>query len=88
MDRPIKYRDLLRLVRKFGVYEDKKRAKGSERLWIRTNPDGTKSSIPVTCHGENYVIGVGLVRAIRRRFQLTKQDGISDREFYAKKPRN
>ena len=88
MDRPIKYRDLLRLVRKFGVYEDKQRAKGSERLWVRVNPDGTRVSIPVTCHGANYEIGVGLVRAIRRRFQLTERDGISDQEFYAKRSRN
>ena len=82
MDKPIKYRELLRIVSKYGVFEDKKRAKGSERMWIKEYPDGTKKSIPVTCHGENYVIGVGLVKAIRRRFSLTEQDGILDREFY------
>lgn len=82
MDKPIKYRELLRIVSRYGIFEDKKRAKGSERLWIKEYPDGTKRSIPVTCHGENYVIGVGLVKAIRRRFALTEQHGISDREFY------
>jgi hypothetical protein len=29
MDRPTRYRDLLKLVSKYGVYEDPKRAKGS-----------------------------------------------------------
>ncbi|MDI6736623.1 MAG: hypothetical protein QME42_10625 [bacterium] len=85
MDRPTKYKVLLKLLAKFEVYEDKKRAKGSERLWIRKYPDGTKRSIPVTCHGENYVIGVGLIKAIRRRFALTEKDGILDEEFYSKK---
>jgi len=84
MDKPVKYRELLSLVAKYGVVEDVKRAKGSERLWIRKLPDGTTRSIPVTCHGSGYVIGVGLVRAIRRRLLLTSKDGISDQEFYSK----
>ena len=87
MDKPVKYRELLKLVSKFGVYEDKQRAKGSERLWVKVNPDGTKLSIPVTCHGENYEIGVGLIRTIRRRFKLTEKDGVSDKTFYSKKAR-
>jgi hypothetical protein len=84
MDRSTRYRDLLGLVSKYGVYEDPTRAKGSERLWIRVLPDGSKRSIPVTCHGPGYVIGVGLVKAIRRRLLLTPKDGISDAEFYSK----
>jgi len=83
MDRPIRYRELLKIVNKYGIFEVKKRAKGSERMWIKEYPDGTKKSIPVTCHGENYVISVGLVKAIRRRFSLTEKDGISDKEFYS-----
>jgi len=85
MDRPTKYRELLSLVSKYGVYEDAKRAKGSERLWIGELPDGTKRSIPVTCHGSGYVIGVGLIRAIRRRFLLTSEEGVADKKFYSKK---
>lgn len=85
MDKPVKYRDLLALVSKFGVYEDARRAKGSERLWIRELPDGTIRSIPVTCHGPGYVVGVGLVKAIRRRLLLTPKDGVVDDVFYSKK---
>jgi hypothetical protein len=84
MDRATKYGNLMKLVSKYGVYEDKKRAKGSERLWIRELQDGTKRSVPVTCHGSGYVIGVGLIRAIRRRLMLTSEQGISDEEFYSK----
>ncbi len=85
MDKPVKYRTLLSLVSKYGVYEDRKRAKGSERLWIRELPDGTRRSVPaVTCHGAGYVIGVGLIRSIRRRLLLTHEHGISDEEFYSK----
>lgn len=85
MDRPTPYRDLLKLVHKYGVSEDPKRGKDSERLWVREMPDGTKRSIPVTCHGTGYVIGVGLIRAIRRRLLLTPTDGIADDEFYSKR---
>lgn len=85
MDRPTRYRDLLKMVSKYDVYEDPKRGKGSERLWIRELSDGSKRSIPVTCHGPNYVIGTGLVKAIRRRLLLTPKDGVSDEDFYSKK---
>jgi len=85
MDRPTEYRKLLSLTGKYGVYEDAKRAKGSERLWIRELPDGTKRSIPVTCHVSKYVIGVGLIRAIRRMFLLTAEHGVTDEKFYSKK---
>ena len=73
------------MVKKYSVYEDLKRGKSSERLWIRELPDGSKRSIPVTCHGSNYVIGVGLVKAIRRRLLLTPKDSVPDEEFYSKK---
>lgn len=85
MDRSTRYRDLLKMVSKYDVYEDPKRGKGSEGLWIRELPDGSKRSIPVTCHGSNYVVGVGLVKAIRRRLLLTPKDGVPDEEFYSKK---
>ncbi len=62
MDQPIRYRALLELAQRYGVYEDPRRGKGSERLWIRLLPDGSKRSIPVTCHSTGDVVGVGLVK--------------------------
>ncbi|MBM4460294.1 MAG: hypothetical protein FJ011_21450 [Chloroflexi bacterium] len=85
MDQPIRYRALLELVPHYGVFEDPRRGKGSERLWIRQLPDGSKRSIPVTCHHTGDVVGVGLVKAIRRRLLLTEKDGVPDEEFYARK---
>jgi hypothetical protein len=85
VDKPTRYRDLLRMVSQYGIYEDVQRAKGSERLWIRELPDGSKRSIPVTCHGEGYVIGGGLIKAIRRRLRLTPQDDVSDEAFYTRR---
>ena len=84
MDQPIRYRALLELAQHYGVYEDSRRGKGSERLWIRLLPDGSKRSIPVTCHSTGDVVGVGLVKTIRRRLLLTEKDGVTDEEFYAK----
>ena len=33
MDQPTRYRVLLELAQYYGVYEDPRRGKGSERLW-------------------------------------------------------
>ena len=85
MDQPTRYRVLLELAQHYGVDEDPKRGKGSERLWIRLLSDGSKRSIPVTCHSTGDVVGVGLIKAIRRRLLLTERDGVTDEEFYAKK---
>jgi len=85
MDWSIRYGDLRKLVKQFGVYEDARRGKGSERLWIRGLPDGGMLSIPVTCHGTGDMVGVGLVKAIRRRLLLTEKDGVRDEEFYGGK---
>lgn len=82
MDQPFRYR------RSWNwrniMASTKARGKGSERLWIRLLPDGSKRSIPVTCHSTGDVVGVGLVKAIRRRLLLTEKDGVTDEEFYAK----
>jgi len=85
VDQPVRYRALLELVQRYGVHEDPRRGKGSERLWIRQLPDGSKRSIPVTCHSTGDVVGVGLVKAIRRRLLLTEKDGVTDEEFYARR---
>lgn len=65
MDQPTRYRALLELAQHYGVDEDPKPGKGSERFWIRLLPDGSKRAIPVTCHSTGDVVGVGLIKAIR-----------------------
>jgi hypothetical protein len=82
MDRPLKYRDLLKKLKRFGVVEDKKRGKGSERMLVGM-VNGTVQRYPTKCHNENDDKPRAVIQAIRRRFKLTKEDGVSDGEFYS-----
>jgi hypothetical protein len=84
VERPLKYRDLLKRLKLFGVDEIKSRGKGSERLFIRV-VDGVKLSIPTKCHNENDEKPRGVISAIRRRLRLTPNDGVTDEQFYGKK---
>ena len=80
-DRPLKYRDLLKRLKKYGVAEDKKRGKGSERLLVRI-VGGQKRTIATKCHSDGDEKPRAVVAAIRRRLALTNDDGVSDQEFY------
>lgn len=80
-DWPLKYRRLLRILRRFNVYEEKRRGKGSERMLCRM-VDGRLERYPIRCHSESEEKPRAVVKAIRRRFRLMKEDGIPDGEFY------
>ena len=79
-DHTLKYRELLRRLKLFGVSEIKSRGKGSERL-LRRIVGGHKYSTTTKCHNENDQKPVAV---IRRRLKLTDKDGVSDAEFYGK----
>jgi len=49
--RPLKYRDLRARLELFGVYENKRRGKGSERMFCGI-VDGEIRSYPTRCHNE------------------------------------
>ena len=53
-DRPLKYRKLLQILRRFGITEDKKRGKGSHRM-LSGVIDGSLIRHPIKCHGEGEV---------------------------------
>ena len=80
-DRTLKYRDLLKLLKRFGVVEDKGRGKGSERMLIRM-VGGVKHCIATKCHHEGDQKPRGVIAAIRRRLLLTPEHGITDKDFY------
>ena len=82
-DRTLKYRDLLKILKKFGVFEDKTRGKGSERLLVRI-VSGVRCMISTKCHKEGDQKPKAVIAAIRRRLKLTPEDGVSDNEFYGK----
>lgn len=84
MDRSLKYRDLLKILKRFGVWEDARRGKGSERMLCRAIR-GRELRYPTKCHNEGDEKPKAVVRAIRRALGLTAEDGVSDEQFYGKK---
>jgi hypothetical protein len=81
-DRPLPYRKLIQILKRFNVREDKRRGKGSERMLVAVI-DGRTVRFPIRCHKESEVKPRAVVRAVRRRFNLTEEDGVSDGEFYS-----
>ncbi len=82
MKKPLKYRDLRRRLKSFGVQEDKRRGKGSERIF-RAVVEGREITYPTKCHNEGDEKPVPVVEAIRRAFHLTDDYGITDKDFYS-----
>jgi len=80
-DQPLKYRRLLRILKRFHCWEDKRRGKGSERMLCRM-VEGRLERFPIRCHSENEEKPRAVVKAVRRRLRLTEEDGVSDEQFY------
>ena len=80
-DQPLKYRRLRNILKTFGIVEVATRGKGSERMFVGI-VDGKVVRYPTRCHNEGDDKPVPVIRSIRRAFKLTKNDGISDRDFY------
>jgi predicted RNA binding protein YcfA (HicA-like mRNA interferase family) len=71
----IPYRELRRRLEMFGVAEIKGRGKGSERLFVHTDPaTGTRRSYPIKCHSEGADVGLGTLKACLRRFGISNDD--------------
>jgi hypothetical protein len=71
--RRLKHRELLRLLKRFGITEDKKRGKGSERILIEDRGiDGKYKGpqYPIKCHGDDTEHSAKLIDAILRRFSI------------------
>jgi hypothetical protein len=75
-DRQLKLHDLCNALRRYGVWEEE----GKRHKKFLRNIDGCVFTYPIPRHGNEvkqcYVAGV------RKKFKLTKSDGISDEEFY------
>jgi 20S proteasome alpha/beta subunit len=72
LPKPKRYSEVIRRLRKhdkqFAVAD--RRGKGSERMIYHPDIGGSSASYPVTCHGMGTEIGVGMLKAIIRRFNL------------------
>jgi hypothetical protein len=67
MPNRLKYREVRKRLKKYNIVELINRGKGSERIF---QDPTTKKFISLTCHGENYELGKGLLKAVIRRFDL------------------
>ena len=77
-NRSIKLRKLRQILKRYSVLEDASGGKGSHIKFIKQFPEGRFSyTIP-----NEVDVKVCYVKGCRRRFLLTPEEGVSDREFY------
>jgi len=50
-EKPLRYRDLRRILKSFGIEEEKGRGKGSERIFVGI-VEGRIERYPTKCHNE------------------------------------
>jgi hypothetical protein len=81
-DRPLKLRELRKLLGKYGVTEDASLGKGSHTMFLRKINESV-FSYPVPTHGRD-VLPIPYVKGCRKKFKLTEKDGVTDKEFYSK----
>jgi predicted RNA binding protein YcfA (HicA-like mRNA interferase family) len=79
--RRLKLNDLRKILRSFGVEEDKAARKGSHTVFIRQFPEGT-FTYPVPTHTKD--VKPCYVKGCRKKFRLLPSDGVSDAEFFGR----
>lgn len=78
---PIPYRELRERLTRWGVWENKGRGKGSERLFVQIDPTTKRErSYPIKCHGEGEDVGLGTLKACLRRFEISNKEFWLERE--------
>ena len=79
-DRPLKLRDLRRILRCYGAQEAPGRGKGSHTMFWKKFPD-KNARFFVPTHGSE--VAQVYVRKLRMELRLTLADGVSDEAFYS-----
>lgn len=80
-DRPLKLRELRKILARYGITEDKSRGKGSHTIFVQDKDDGKRVfTIPTTKKD----VDTPYIRSLRTKFGLRKEDGVNDDEFYGK----
>jgi len=69
--RRLKYRKLVKRLKKHGIRIIEERGKGSERMLYE---DKTRLNFPIKCHGENQEYSISFLKAIQRKFSISDQD--------------
>ncbi len=75
-DKPLRYRELLSILKRFGVEEKVK--KGSRRMLFHPNVNGKPAFMPIHPHNENHEFSRKVFERYRERF------GIAVEDFYSK----
>lgn len=82
LPRVVKFRDVKVMFARWGVQTivGKSRGHKRKRHAMLVGPDGVKYPIPA--HNDNDDVYRTYIRAARRRFHLTAEDGVTDEDFY------
>lgn len=80
-DRPLKLRELRKILKRYDVREDMSRGKGSHTVFFR-DVDGKTVSFPVPTNKSE--LEPAYQRSLRKKFRLRDEDGVSDSEFYGR----
>ena len=65
----LKYGQLIKKLKPFGIIVIEKRGKGSERMLYQ---EKTGLSFPITFHKKDHQYSIGLLKAMQRKFNLPK----------------
>jgi hypothetical protein len=79
--RRLKLNDLRKILRSFGIEEDKSAGKGSHTVFLRRFPEGV-FTYPVPTHTKD--VKPCYVKGCRKKFRLLPSDGITDEEFFGR----
>jgi hypothetical protein len=78
---PFPLKKLRKILASFGVSEDPSRGKGSHTLFYKKFEDG-EFSYPVPTSDKE--VNDCYVKGCRKKFRLTKDDGVSDDDFFGR----
>jgi hypothetical protein len=79
VDRPLSLKNLRRALKAFGVQETPSRGKGSHTYFHKVIDDA-EVGYPIPTNNDPVLIAY--VKGARRKFKLTEEDGVSDKDFY------
>ena len=78
---PYTLRKLRRILAHYNCWEETARGKGSHTLFMR-EIDGSVFSYPIPKQKKEDEILDCYVSGVRKKFKLSKKDGVSDNEFF------
>jgi hypothetical protein len=68
---PLRYRELIGRLKKFGIIE-KRFGSGSRRMLYKENVEGLNVHYPIHPHSEHHEISAPIIKATLRRFKISE----------------